>query len=500
MLVAAFATTASAYIVTSVSATTASSNYGWQTHSARCWNGKGGILSYYNAGARGNPGPGAGTSNLGFELPENGSTGGTDQPGQSWTGTDRYVGTKISDIKKIEYWAIVDWAGNNTTPLVDNNGCAVYHEWRLQSQSSQPPAVVLTVNLNNGGDWRTFVYRPWGTQSAVYGFGPSAVEFNAVGTARLHRIWQKYTAVDYQGGANGCWYCTEAQDEWHPTGMYTWDELVAKYPNATLGTPSVVANPVLRQDPAQAPIPCSFSLHMGAMETNNSDWASVGKDSWWYESYWGRGAADLVTFAYDADPSGGGNIVEETFDFESNPPRPVRELALNNHAVYDQNVYMPGLNPPDELPNRRTRKSPKPTEPLAWGEGTVVLANFNAVQRYGYYGYSGASPNIKGNRFVLYGQICSDPPKVMGANSGWWFYVDDGTGTKVKCYCPQSTYNSDLSEGNYVRMVGSLQGNNPYEWYWNNFHYVNPSMTVMSKPWPWEFQTFPWEVTSIGTP
>jgi len=499
---------ADVFRVTSLSPTV--DPHGWQTHSLRCWSGKGGILSYYNAGARGNAGPAPG-ANLGFELPENGSVGGTDQPGQSWTGTDRYVGTKLADIKKINYWAILDWAGINTFPLTDENGCNIYHEWRIQSQASQPPCVVLTVQTYWGStDWRKLVYRPWsGLGGQPTGFGPSAVEFNATGAARLHRIWQEYTAVDTENGVyDGCWYVTESADIDHPTGMYTWDEVLAKYPEAVLATPNVVQNPAFYSDPAEAPIPCSFNLQMGAMANSNPDWASVGKNSWWYQSYWARGAADLVTFKYDADPTEVENIVEETFDFDRyDPAYPVKEYALNNLAVYDQGVYMPGLNPPDELPNRRTRKSVRVDEPIAWGEGTVVLANFNAPQRYGYFGTSflreggvAVTGSTTVNQFTLYGKVTDDPAPVVGVDNGYWFYLDDGAGKKVKCFCPGAIYDGKVAVGNYLRIVGSLQGNNPYEWYWNNFHYVNPSQTVMSKPWPWEFQTYTWDVTVLNTP
>lgn len=494
-------------------------HWGWQTHSLKCWNGKGGILSYYNPGARGNGGP-APASNLGFECPENGSAGGGDQPGQSWTGTDRYtvVGPagpdddqnghelKIRDIKKINYWAILDWAGINTFPLVDGNGCDVYHEWRLQSQASQPPHVVLTVKLSSTStDWRKMIYRPWGTKSAVYGFGPSAVEFNATGAARLHRIWQNYNAVDtIEGNYDGCWYVTESADVDHPTGMYTWPEILAKYPDAVLATPSIVQNPVFFSDPAQAPIPCSFSLHLGAMDNTNSDWASVGKSAWWYESYWARGAADLVTFAYDADPTEGESIVEEQFDFEAGAEKPTAEYALNNLAVFDQTVYMP---------NPRTRKSVKPTEPLDWGEGTVLGYKMNAPQRYGHYGtnfrqywngtaWATVTGTTEANQFVVYGQVCADPAPETGVSLGKWFYLDDGAGKKIKVYCPGGLYDTRITEGNYLRCVGSLHGNNPYEWFWNNFHIIVwrptfPDDCPQSQPWPWEFQTYTWKITQL---
>lgn len=508
----------SAYAQIRVTNLGGSDPYGWMTHSSRCWGGKGGILSYYNGGARNNPGPAPGGC-LGFETPENGTTGGTDQPGQSWTGTDRYAGVMLKDIKKISYWAIVDWRGPNSFPLLDSNGNDVYNtvwdprppgypehwrEWRLQSMSSQPPAIVLIV-IVNGTDYRTLLYRPW--SSSIAGFGPSAVEFKATGTARIHRIWQKYVAVDTEEYNNeGLWYVTESIDPNYPYGsygMYTWDEILQKYPDAFLATPIVNANCVFNSDPAQAPIPCSFSLHMGALANSNPDWASIGKSAWWYESYWARGCADLVTFKYDADPGEGEDIVEETFDFDVNATEPPsRILALNNFAVFDQNVYMP-------VP--RTRVWSKPAD-VPWGGGTVINAGlypWNAVQRYGHYGTSfekagGVTvPNsTRVNLFVLYGKVCDDPAPLTGADQGLWFYLDDGAGKKIKCYCSGPLMGGEIQVGDYVRMVGGIQGNNPFEWYYNEFHIVGfrdtyPFDCPESQPWPWEFQTFPWQVTKL---
>lgn len=264
---------------------------------------------------------------------------------------------------------------------------------------------------------------------------------------------------------------------------------------------------------------------MGGLTHTNTDWSTIGKASWWHESYWARGAADLVTFARDTDPGEGETIVEDSYDFEASSvndpaPRGTYKRALNNAAVSDQGIYMPGLPPyqdPDGyniMPNRRLRKGVKsPTEPLPWGEGTYSAAKMNAIQRQGGYGdstqYAGAFPtwtavagSRKGNLQVLYGKICADPPIVSGADNGQWFYVDDGSGKNVKCYCPGGVYTTDIAEGNYVRMLGSLQGNNPNEWYWNNFHYItwneDPALRAMSKPWPYEFQTYTWNITVLN--
>ncbi len=505
----------SAYAQIRVTTLGGSDPYGWMTHSSKCWGGKGGILSYYNGGARNNPGPAPGGC-VGFECGENGSTGGSDQPGQSWVGTDRYTGVKLSDIKKISYWAIIDWRGPNTSPLLDNNGNDVYgtvwdprppgyppqwHEYRLQSMSSQPPAIVLIVVVNGGLDYRTMLYRPW--SSSIPGFGPSAVEFKATGTARIHRIWQQYIAVDTEEYNNeGLWYVTESIDTsgtypYGSYGTYTWDEVLQKYPDAVLATPIVAQNPQFNADPAQAPIPCSFNLHLGALAHSNSDWTSVGKNVWWFESYWALGCADLVTFKYDADPGEGEDIIEETFDFDVDATeKPEWKLALNNFAVFDQKVYMP-------LP--RARKSPKPTEPLPWGEGTIISAGsypWNAVQRYGHYGYSWLGTQKYVNLFVLYGKVCDDQAPETGADQGLWFYLDDGAGKKIKCYCSGPLMGGEIQAGDYVRMLGGIQGNNPNEWYWNQFHIVRfrdtyPFDCPESEPWPWEFQTFPWQVTKL---
>lgn len=484
--------------------------YGWQTHSARCWGAKGGILSYINAGAVGTPGPAPG-ANLGFECSENGTLGGTDQPGNSWTGTDRYVGTKLTDIKKISYWAIVDWRGVNTFSMMDGSGIKVVNEWRVHDQSSQPPTIVLMAYKSPPGNlaFRTLVYRPW---SSIYpGIGPTSVGINAV-QDRKHRIWREYNALE-----DGLWYVSPVTlTPEHPTGMYTWSELVAMYPNATLATPIVAENPTWGE--SKAPIPTSFNLHMGAMANSNNDWIGIGREAWWYESYWGRGAADLVTVVRDTDPGAGETLVEETFDFDVGTAvapsyiRPLSVTALNNLALYDQTVYMPGMWPPDVLPNKRTRARASGAVAIPWAQGSVENEKMNALQKAGTYGVShrqsggAVVPDSETvNMYALYGKICGDAEHtiVYDNNQGVLFYVDDGTGRKIPCYCPGAVYESTISEGNYVRLVGSVQGNNPNEWYWNQFHYVEwkpgfPVGCAMSKPFHFEFQTFTWNITVLN--
>lgn len=498
------------------------SQYGWLTFggSQRCWGAKPAGISWYNEACYSNPGPAPG-ANLGFNCPENGSMGGTDQPGQVWAGTNRYVGLKLRDIRKINYWAIVDWRGVNTFPLLDNNGNDVYntawdprpagypahwHEYRVQSVSSQPPAILLTVKINQAGDQLTMLYRPW--NQAAPGQGIRTTNFNPPAATRVHRVWTEYTAVDtIDFNSEGYWYVVD--DLTSPDGdhMWLWEEILNQWPDAELVTPTVNLNPVFAADPVQAPIACSFNLHLGALANTNNHFQAP-YTAWWYESYWARGAADLVTVVYDSDPSEAGeNLVTETFDFERTTrentsiplyvPQP-KVRALNNLAIFDQKVYMP-------LP--RSRASANPSEPLPWGQGTIITAGnypWNAVQRYGHYGTSTqksagvAVPNSTvANLFAVYGEVCSDP-----APDGNFFWIDDGAGKKVKCYCPDLLYNTQISPGAYLRLVGSAYGNNPYEWYWNQFHIVQfkdtyPFDCQESQPWPWEFHTYPWNVTVL---
>jgi hypothetical protein len=176
-------------------------------------------------------------------------------------------------------------------------------------------------------------------------------------------------------------------------------------------------------------------------------------------------------------------------------------LCLNNKAVFEQKVYMP---------------DPRIAfgAPQYWqgGSQAVARASQNAVQRYSYYGdkalYWGAYGNpsyykiagtTTGNLYVAYG--------VVENLDGNEFTVDDGAGVRLPCYCGGREFGFDVvvSNGDYVRMVGSLSGNMILEWLYNEYHYVrwipDPDPLVraagLSQPWPWRFDITGTDVTVL---
>ncbi len=164
--------------------------------------------------------------------------------------------------------------------------------------------------------------------------------------------------------------------------------------------------------------------------------------------------------------------------------------ALNNRAIFDQASWIPE--------GRARGGNPMPP----WGG--YLTQNYaylmNALQRAGTYNYDspvlGRNPDGSaiygyntGHLFVLYGRV-SD-------TAGDFFKVDDGSGYKVDCYCPNAS-TKPIVNGQYVRMVGTLYGQNPYEWYFNMFHVVqwdpDPNNYVYSAMFPWRFDTYTWNV------
>lgn len=461
---------------------------GWRN--ANIYGASGGLSTYAQV-CKGNPGPspaGCYYMNCG----QNGSGAAPNNtPGQAWLGTDIYNGILLSQITTMKYWTIHDYRGGENDVVKDSSGNIIPEEWYPKWFDKQPPQIEIFCSVENNTNLRQFIYRPWSIPG-YNGYGPNDGSFC--------RIWQEWDCL-----TQGYWLEAVAPPPGEYAVMLTWEEIKSKYPDAVLSTPQYSATPVYGQ--AQCPIgnpeeswtQTSLNIVMGARKQTNTDFnPDKGWTTWWKESWNSAGAVDKVTIGYmDLDPEIG--LVEHEFDFQSpddaTNPSQNRIRALNNLAVFDQESYVP-------VRSRGPLKEGDP--PPYWGGGVADESKMNALQRAGAYNYEQAvtgrdidqSPILgdkTGQLFVLYGEVYDS------FENGGKFKVDDGAGRMVNCYCPGA--DSFLTDGQYVRMVGNLYGQNPTEWYYNMFHMVewnaDPSLCKYSSMWPWQFMTYEWNITVL---
>jgi hypothetical protein len=320
----------------------------------------------------------------------------------------------------------------------------------------------LSVKINSGADWRVLIYRPW--SSTLPGFGPK--------DGSLSRKWQHLDCL-----TQGVWL--DSTDVSQP--MLTWQQILSAYPDATLTTPPVASPPRYRIT-AEAPTGCSLNIVLGARTSTNTGFPP-GYVDWWQESWNAQCAVDNVSIAYIDTYS---EVVSEEFDFQSPTyavdPSTNNIRAMSIRSIVDQSPWVP--------PERSRGGVP-------WG-GYNTQANFfnaNALQRAGNFNYEVSSSNgeivsgsSRGHLFVIYGRV-SD-------TSGDMFKLDDGSGFQIDCYCPNADQ-VPISDGQFVRVLGSAYGQCPFEWYFNLFHQVTYDPPTYSQLWPWEFHTFAWNVQVV---
>lgn len=454
---------------------------GWRN--ANIYGANGG-LSTYALVCKGNPGPSPSGSYF-MDCGQNGSgSAPNNTPGQCWLGTDKYNGVPLSQITTMKYWTIHDYRGGENDVVKDNLGNTIAKEWYPKWFDKQPPQIELFCRIENNTNSRQFIYRPWSIEG-YNGYGPNDGSFC--------RKWQEWDCL-----TQGYWLVAVGTLPGEAL-MLTWQQILTAYPDAVLSTPQYSATPVYGQ--ATCPVgnaeeswtPTSFNVVMGARAQANSSFKTdKGWNTWYKESWNSAGAVDKLTVAYDP----GTGLVDDEYDFQSPTDATNASAnkirALNNRAIFDQNTY---------VPNPRTRTALAPP----WGGGTVDPTKMNALQRAGAYNYeqavTGRNPDgspILGDKlgelFALYGLVSDSY-----ANGGK-FKVDDGSGNLVSCYCPGA--DTLLTDGQYVRIVGSLYGQNPYEQYYNMFHMVewnaDPLLCKYTSLWPWQFCTYGWNITVLN--
>lgn len=438
-------------------------------------------LSSYAQPCKGSPGPSP-VGSLYMQCPQSQTN-----IGSAWYGNNTYTGTPLANITTLKYWTILDYRGvesaKTLTDQVDEFGNRIPMsdtEWTPSLFPTQPIQLYLYVRLADDSI-RAIIYRPWSTPQHP-GFGPD--------DGSLTRRWQEWDCLH-----EGYWL----QEDTTALKMNTWSELLAlpEFAGATLATPVYSATPQWGQ--SRCPVMSSsdplvgscLCFELGCRGTSNTRFPAPHNE-WWRESYSALGAVDKFTIAgTDAHAS---PFCDE-YDFQSPglliaDPFYNKARAINNRAVFDQ---------PSWVPSGRSRGG---TPTPAWGG--YLTANYaylmNATQRAGTYNYD--TPVIgrngdgsavygynQGHLFVLYGWV-SDV-------TGDFFKVDDGSGHPVDCYCPNAS-TKPIVAGQFVRMLGSLYGQNPYEWYFNMFHVVtwapDPANYVYSAMFPWRFDTYTWNV------
>jgi hypothetical protein len=453
------------------------SQSGWRE--AAIYGASGGLTTEGQVG-KGNPGP----RPVGFYFMDAGQMGcggdSGDYPGQCWIGTDRYHTVLLSQITTLKYWTILDYRGSENDPVKDSSNNIVPEEWYPKWFDKQPPQIELFCRVDGNTNSRQFIYRPWSIEG-YNGYGPN--------DGSRCRKWEEWDCL-----TEGYWL--EAIDP--PLGEYalmeTWDELKNKYPDAYLAMPTWTLTPVwgMQECPVGDEWTCaSLNVVLGARKQSwNKFNPEKGWTSWWKESWNAQGAVDKLIVGYmydDPDPEIPPVLIEDEYDFQSatdaTDASANKIRALNNKAVFDQNPY---------VPNPRTRGATPSVPQPSWGGGTVDDTKMNALQRAGNFNYEqvpGTSDTV-GHLFVIYGRV------VNSFQNGGWFKVDDGSGAFLDCYCPN--VESKVIDDDYVRMVGSLYGQNPYDWFYEMFHMIewnaNPELCKYSHMWPWQFHTYLWNV------
>ena len=461
------------------------SQYGWNKYTTSSPKAKADFSNYYTT-CKGSPGPSpVGSFYMQGPVCDSAPTGG------AWFGTDVYQGMKLSNITALKYWAIVDYKGQEGSPTLDGNGNPMPYEWKPKYLPSQPPQLCLSVKLADG-NLRTLIFRPW---TATYpGFGPREVANPASATPPAPwRRWMEYDCLF------GYWMQEEGGSP-----VDTWNNIVnsAKFLDATLESP-VKSSGMPVWGSHQSPLDngagksTSLCFELGARASANPDFP-LNYQAWWYESYGAYAAIDKFTIAgLDKNQS----VFEHEYDFQSpgntGDPSNNKIRALNNRAIFDQEPYVPAVR------TRNWPGGPGSCEKPAWWWGnldldcgtppvTIFLSMFNAIQRAGNYNTN--TPATCGQLFVLYGRVTD-----FNGSDLDLFKVDDGAGQNVDCYCPGAI--NVLGPGQYVRMVGTIYGQCPYDWYYNTFHVVkwnaDPNLYEYSHLWPYRFDTYPWQVTVL---
>jgi len=242
-----------------------------------------------------------------------------------WFGTNQFVGTRISDITKLQYSTFTEFSGNL---------------W--ESHTSCPIKLIITIKTDGVPDnyppeertadgprnWLLLMFNPWDV-----GNGPGLHTWDR-SQYGCWQTWDLMTSVFYVG--------MEPDDN----NWQSWSEIVTNYPNATIEYPYTYAQNLAASgfyDPWKAPYPAesrynaanltgtSLSFQAGARRTNDDDFGGA----WWKEHIGMRGYVDMLTV--------GVNGADTTFDFQADAP------PSDFYATSNRGAVCPVMNQADNM-------------------------------------------------------------------------------------------------------------------------------------------------------
>ncbi len=211
--------------------------------------------------------------------------GGLDFPGQVWLGTDAHNGVFLSQITRLTYTHFTYIRGDNPP----------------DQRVAQPPNLQFMVT-RDGINYRYLIHMPWGTPTWENG----ELRNSGVGPLSDYEVWKTVDCM-----TEGVW--------WDPYGGDwggTWAQLLQRYPNARLQTPTAVGNV---WGAAQTLTGGSLNFEWGGRKVSDRV-----TGPWWKEGYNGEAYLDNFTI--------GVNGAETTYNFED-AAKPA--VIINNKAAGD---------------------------------------------------------------------------------------------------------------------------------------------------------------------
>jgi hypothetical protein len=354
-------------------------------------------LTYF--GAYGNPGP----APIGHFYLQDGYTYDTAGEGQSWLGTNDYAGVRISNITTLKYWGWLERRGPEFQEYCVEPECTGSNQqFGPKWWPTQPPKPILLIDKDGTGSGtalRMLMYRPW--------------DFVGPDDGRYLRKWREYDCL--YGEDVGVWYVVWDNTDL-PAFTGLWSDILDWYPNATIASQAQIPDPANSKN--NSAVDAGVNIELGALATYNSDmdpWAIPGY-KWWQEGYNAKGAVDLITIGVSGS--------ETTYNFDSTS-YVYRTLGTSNMGLTGATFNYCKFDPPSS------------SEYTCWRA---------AVQRAAQYNYV---------KFVTWGRVCYDPAPDSGT-----FWIDDGTGKNIQCYC----YGNTVAEGDLLRVAGFYAAPTPYDW------------------------------------
>lgn len=264
-------------------------------------------------------------------------------PSTVWLGTDTHdgmplAGVKLSQIKKMKYYALVSGVPNLLAPAVWDTNWTSWNGWWYNPRFP----IQLQFCVDGPGGRKQFWYRPWGGSTII---GDNCSD------GRLS-IWEQYDCrddvVDPENppppGSGGRWLCPPYYDGEDFTTYETWNDVLAAYGDYTLVATSTTYDPGTGQWKSVGwkgnTEPRGLPMATGTGKCLNFE---VGARfvTWRTESLGFRGQMDY--FELDIDRNDDGDVTDPgesaVYDFEPAPEdHGPRMVYLSQKCLDDMNT------------------------------------------------------------------------------------------------------------------------------------------------------------------